>query len=65
VLGQVQREGSRVRVVVHLIRTADQEHLWADRVEHDSADALALEREVAERLAAAVAERLLGTAPGP
>ena len=33
VLGQVQREGERVRVLAHLIRLPEQKHLWVTRVE--------------------------------
>ena len=38
VLGQVQREGSRVRVLAHLIRLPEQKHLWVTRVESDPQD---------------------------
>jgi DNA-binding winged helix-turn-helix (wHTH) protein/TolB-like protein len=33
VLGQVQRDGDRVRVLAHLIRLPEQTHLWVTRVE--------------------------------
>jgi len=33
VLGQVQREGEKVRVLAHLIRLPEQTHLWVTRVE--------------------------------
>jgi len=33
VLGQVQRDGERVRVLAHLIRLPEQTHLWVTRVE--------------------------------
>jgi DNA-binding winged helix-turn-helix (wHTH) protein/TolB-like protein len=33
VLGQVQREGERVRVLAHLIQLPEQKHLWVTRVE--------------------------------
>jgi DNA-binding winged helix-turn-helix (wHTH) protein/TolB-like protein len=33
VLGQVQRDGERVRVLAHLIRLPEQSHLWVTRVE--------------------------------
>jgi len=33
VIGQVQREGERVRVLAHLIRLPEQKHLWVTRVE--------------------------------
>lgn len=59
VVGQVQGDAERVRVLVHLIRAADQAHLWATRVERERPDALDLERAVASELAAAIEERLL------
>ena len=58
VLGQLQEDGGRVRVVVHLLRASDQAHLWATRIEKEALDALALEREVAEEAAAAVVAHL-------
>jgi DNA-binding winged helix-turn-helix (wHTH) protein/TolB-like protein len=33
VLGQIQREGEKVRVLAHLIRLPEQTHLWVTRVE--------------------------------
>jgi DNA-binding winged helix-turn-helix (wHTH) protein/TolB-like protein len=33
VLGQVQREGEKVRVLAHLIRLPEQTHLWVTRIE--------------------------------
>jgi DNA-binding winged helix-turn-helix (wHTH) protein/TolB-like protein len=33
VLGQVQRDGERIRVLAHLIRLPEQKHLWVTRVE--------------------------------
>jgi DNA-binding winged helix-turn-helix (wHTH) protein/TolB-like protein len=33
VLGQVQRDGERIRVLAHLIRLPEQTHLWVTRVE--------------------------------
>jgi DNA-binding winged helix-turn-helix (wHTH) protein/TolB-like protein len=33
VLGQIQREGEKVRVLAHLIRLPEQKHLWVTRVE--------------------------------
>ena len=33
VIGQVQRDGERVRVLAHLIRLPEQTHLWVTRVE--------------------------------
>lgn len=38
VLGQVQRDGPRVRVLAHLIRLPEQTHLWVTRVETPAED---------------------------
>jgi DNA-binding winged helix-turn-helix (wHTH) protein/TolB-like protein len=38
VLGQVQREGERVRVLAHLIRLPEQKHLWVTRAEAAPSD---------------------------
>ncbi len=59
VLGQVQGDAGRVRVLAHLIRVADQSHLWATRREADAPDALALQTEIAAEIATAVEARLL------
>jgi DNA-binding winged helix-turn-helix (wHTH) protein/TolB-like protein len=52
VLGQVQSNGSQVRVLAHLIRLADQTHIWVVRVDRPLADPLSLESEVAGKIAA-------------
>jgi DNA-binding winged helix-turn-helix (wHTH) protein/TolB-like protein len=38
VIGQVQRDGDRVRLLAHLIRLPDQTHLWVTRIERRAAD---------------------------
>jgi DNA-binding winged helix-turn-helix (wHTH) protein/TolB-like protein len=52
VLGQVQSNGSQVRILAHLIRLSDQTHIWVVRVDRPLADPLSLESEVAGKIAA-------------
>jgi TolB-like protein/DNA-binding winged helix-turn-helix (wHTH) protein len=61
VLGQLQRIGAQTRVIVHLIRTDDETHLWADRFDRESPDWLALQSEIADAVALAVNRKLLST----
>lgn len=53
VLGQVKRDDRRLRIVAHLIRVADQTHVWAKTYDRDLLD-LAAQSEIAEAIAAAV-----------
>jgi serine/threonine-protein kinase len=49
--GSIERVGSRVRISAQLIRTAADEHLWADSYDRDSRDVLVLQDEVARSIA--------------
>ena len=65
VLGQLQLLGSQTRVIVHLIRTTDETHLWADRFDREAPDWLALQSEIADAVASAVSLKLVPSArPG-
>ena len=57
VLGQVQRDGERVRVVGHLVRTSDERHLWANRFDRPALT-LAVQAEVADAITREVGRRL-------
>jgi DNA-binding winged helix-turn-helix (wHTH) protein/TolB-like protein len=57
VLAQMKVDKSGVRLIAHLIRTSDEEHLWADVYDRDSFT-LDVQAELAEAIAAAVAMRL-------
>ena len=59
--GSAQREGGRVRVIAELIQVRDQVQLWADIVERDMSGILALQSDVAKRVAEALALKLLPT----
>jgi serine/threonine-protein kinase len=49
--GSIERVGSRVRISAQLIRTATDEHLWADSYDRDARDVLLLQNEVAQSVA--------------
>jgi DNA-binding winged helix-turn-helix (wHTH) protein/TolB-like protein len=57
VLGQVQRDGERVRVVGHLVRTSDERHLWANRFDRPALT-LAVQAEIADAITREVGRRL-------
>jgi DNA-binding winged helix-turn-helix (wHTH) protein/TolB-like protein len=57
VLGQVQRDGSGVRVVAHLIRVSDERHVWANRFDRPELT-LAAQGEIADQIARDVARKL-------
>ncbi|HEV7766260.1 MAG TPA: winged helix-turn-helix domain-containing protein [Thermoanaerobaculia bacterium] len=59
--GSVRREGERVRVTAQLIDTRDQTHLWAETFDRDATAALAIQRDVAERIARALRIELLAS----
>jgi DNA-binding winged helix-turn-helix (wHTH) protein/TolB-like protein len=60
IVGQVQQIAGRLRVTAHLIRAADEGHVWARRFEPTETDLPTLDRTVADAVAAAVAAKLLG-----
>ena len=57
--GSVRREGDRVRVTAQLIDAGDQTHLWAESFDRRGAGALAIQRDVAGRIAQALKIELL------
>jgi TolB-like protein/Tfp pilus assembly protein PilF len=52
--GSVMRAGRRVRVTAQLIDAETDEHLWADSYERDQSDVLALQADVARRIASEI-----------
>jgi len=58
VLGQVQRNGTGIRVLAHLIRLPEQTHLTVSRQDLDAVDPASREEELAKRIAADFATRL-------
>jgi len=58
VLGQVQANGEQVRILAHLIRLADQTHIWVVRLERPRGDELKLEADAAAQIASEFAARM-------
>jgi TolB-like protein/Tfp pilus assembly protein PilF len=56
--GSVLRSGDRVRITAQLIEARTDRHLWAESYERDAHDVLALQREIARSVAAAIRVRL-------
>lgn len=64
VLAQMKSDGSRVRLIAHLIRVRDQAHVWANT--YDRQDfTLDVQAEIAESIADAVAARLASSSQTP
>ncbi len=57
VLAQVKRDESRVRLIAHLIRVKDEAHVWAQTYDRPEFT-LAVQAEIAESIASAVAAKL-------
>jgi DNA-binding winged helix-turn-helix (wHTH) protein/TolB-like protein len=50
VIGQVQRDGSRVRILAHLIQLPEQKHLWVTRIDPAPDDPSSTVTDVAQRI---------------
>ncbi len=57
--GSAQREGSRIRISAELVQVRDQTQLWADVYERELSGILALQSDVARKVAGALALKLL------
>jgi serine/threonine-protein kinase len=57
--GSVRRAAGQVRITAQLIQTSDQTHLWAQSYEKPVADVFAVQSEVAGKVAASLAVKLL------
>jgi TolB-like protein/Tfp pilus assembly protein PilF len=57
--GSARREGSRIRITAELIRVGNQTQLWADSFEREMSGILALQSDVARKVAEKLALRLL------
>jgi DNA-binding winged helix-turn-helix (wHTH) protein/TolB-like protein len=64
VLGQVQRSGSRTRILAHLIRMPDQTHLWVARMDGLPGETADVETSAAQTIAAEFSPRLVKAAGG-
>ena len=65
VIGQVQRDGSGIRVLAHLIHLPDQKHLWVVRLESSSEEALGAPADMARRIAAEFEAHLRSSSTAP
>ncbi len=52
--GSVRRAGERLRVTAQLIRAADGFHLWSENYDSSEADTIAVQEEIAEKIALAL-----------
>jgi len=49
--GSIRRAGQRMRITAQLVQTSDMTHLWAESYDRDVSDVLAIQREVAMKIA--------------
>jgi TolB-like protein/DNA-binding winged helix-turn-helix (wHTH) protein/Tfp pilus assembly protein PilF len=57
--GGVRRSGNRVRITAQLVDVRSQSPLWSETYDHDEADLLAIQRDVAAHISSALALELL------
>lgn len=63
--GSVRRSGPRVRITAQLIDAQRQTQLWSETYDHEVGDVLLTQRDVAMRVAEALAMSVLGSPPVP
>jgi hypothetical protein len=57
-VGSVRRIGDRMRIAAELVDARSDEHLWAEMYDLEATDVLAVQREVADKVATALALQL-------
>jgi TolB-like protein/Flp pilus assembly protein TadD len=62
--GSVRRAAGQVRITAQLIQVSDQTHLWAESYEKPVSDVFAVQSEVADKVAASLAVKLLAGRQG-
>lgn len=62
--GSVRRSAGQVRITAQLIQVSDQTHLWAENYERPVTDIFAVQSEVADKVAASLAVKLLAGRQG-
>ncbi len=62
--GSVRRAGSRLRIIIQLVRVADGMSLWSERFDREMADVFAIQDEIAATIAAKL-EVTLAAGSGP
>jgi DNA-binding winged helix-turn-helix (wHTH) protein/TolB-like protein len=66
VMGQIQADHDKTRILAHLIRMPEQTHVWVVRADHQSLDdPSSLETELAERIAGQFSSRIVADAIQP
>jgi TolB-like protein/DNA-binding winged helix-turn-helix (wHTH) protein/Tfp pilus assembly protein PilF len=63
--GSVRRAGDRVRVSAQLVDTSDSAHVWSETFDLELTDVLAVQRDIAEAVARALAAHPPGSGPAP
>ncbi len=58
--GSIRTERNKARITMQLIRVDDQTHLWAENYEHSLESPMALQRDIARRVASDVANAITG-----
>jgi TolB-like protein len=56
--GSARRDGARVRITARLVETATEAHVWSDIYDHVGAETLAMQADVAGRVARAIVREL-------
>ena len=59
--GSIRRAGNRVRITAQLIDAETGHHLWADRYDRELADVFAVQDEIAQRIAGAIAPGIISS----
>ena len=59
--GSIRRAGNRVRITAQLIDAVTGHHLWADRYDRELADVFAVQDEIAQRIAGAIAPGIISS----
>jgi TolB-like protein/tetratricopeptide (TPR) repeat protein len=62
--GSTRRDGSRVRITARLIEAATEAHLWSETYERSTTDWLAVQADVAGRVARSLLRELVPASPG-
>ncbi len=63
--GSIRKAGSRVRITVQLIDVATEEHVWSDRYDSELDDILAVQAEIASKVAEQISQSITGLASKP
>ncbi len=61
--GSVRRAGSRIRVTVQLINSADSAHIWSERYDREMTDVFAMQDEIAAAIAGKLQVKLSASPP--